>query len=245
MGRIMEDIDIPAVLEQAFKEMLNNYYLKELLPRLDKWLECSCEQVYHYNLRYYLDKLLPKSISIKIKDEKTLKKICKENCCLRENQKKKGHEKDKRVGRVGKGSKVDIHIEDKDVFIEMKMGKMHHSLNISDSDFKKLYLKDINKLARIKNEKGVNCRCFLLKITHDINNVPKKIQDKYPDIKGASYADKVRKLKKIYDKCIVNKFSEIDKGYGCLAPYKLKFVADSSNLENDVFIYHLWEVVEK
>jgi len=242
MGRIMEDIDIPAVLEQAFKEMINNYYLKELLHNLDKWLECSCEQVYHYNLRYYLDKLLPK---FDIRDEKTLKEICEENCCLKENKKKNGHEKNKRVGRVGERSKVDIHIEDKDVFIEIKMGKMHHSLNISDADFKKSYLKDINKLACIKNEKGVNCRCFLLKITHDINNVPKKIQDRYPDIKSIPYADKVRKLKEIYDKCIVNKFNEIDKSYGCLAPYKLKFVADSSNLENNVFIYHLWEVVEK
>ena len=67
---------------------------------------------------------------------------------------------------------------------------------------------------------------------------------KYPDIKRP-YVDKVRELKKIYDKCIVNKFSEIDKGYSCLNPYKLKFVADSRNLENNIFIYHLWEVVEK
>lgn len=239
----MQSIDFPTALECAFKEMIENNDLMKLLGKLDEWLECSCEQVYHYNLTYYLH-----NYYIDIKDEEMMKTICDENCCLRENQEKKSREKNKKVGKVGKRSKVDMHIKsDKDVFIEIKMGKMHHGVNISDADFKKLYLTDINKLACIKNEKSVNCRCFLLKITHDINikDVRNKISDKYAYIKDKPYIDKVRKLKEIYDRCIVNKFSEIDKGYRCLVPYKLNFIADSRNLENDVFIYHLWEVVEK
>jgi len=226
----MESIDVPTALEHAFKGMINNEYLKDLLHKLDEWLECSCEQVYHYTLRYYLDELLPKSVSIK--DERTLNQIFI----------------NKSVPKKYKKRKVDIyasmHQGETEAFIEIKMGKMNN-INISESNFEKLYSNDLDKLAFIKNEKGKNCRCFLLKITHDINNVKDngKLPDKYRHINGyeltyeKSYGEKAEILEKIYNEYIVNKFSN--------SKFKLKFIADSRNLENNIFIYHLWEVVEK
>ena len=217
----------PDAIEYAFKKIVGGQgeeqiFIRKLFLKLDEWLTCSCESVYHYILRYYLEEYYNK-IGYSINDEELLREI---------------------ITNGGKRKKVDMaigppkeenvkSIEEREV-VEIKMGKKKYS-HISNSDFNKLFKGDFKKLIEIKKNKP-EVRCYFLKITHDI---PHSEKDRI-----------MKKLTDVYKETIVGRFEELSKfdedfkGYRIELVGKANYIIEAPKEKPKILAYHLWEIVK-
>ena len=221
----------PLALEYAFEKILKGKrqeqkFIQSLFIKLDEWLKCSCESVYHYTVRYYLEEYYKKNYENKylIKDEQTIGGLLK-NLPINNGLSNEGKDIKRR--------RIDIAILEKNggkvkEMVEMKMGKWEHH-HISNSDFKKRFKRDVEKLVCMKEIKP-EIRCYLLKITHVI---------------PYSKKDKIENLTNTYRETIVNRFNRCFEGYEMKLVNKVKaYTISVPEEEVKALVYHLWEIVE-
>ncbi|RKX48592.1 MAG: hypothetical protein DRP25_07245 [Thermotoga sp.] len=242
-----EKATFPKALKKSLENMLHGKnpernFIINLLRKLDEWLECSCEAVYHYLLRYYLDEYYNYHYKgderYIVGDEyligEILNKREKVDIVVGPEIEPKGNDDRKR------NHKKQIDVRE---VVEIKVGKLKDLNKFikgnRKSDFRH-YRNDICKLIRIK-EKKKDVHCFLLKITHGLGeagenekNIGKYLEEMLNGcLHSLSESRNDQSGNKQQDRCKREEYGK----------YQLKLLSDG--YFSSICMYHLFEVKKK
>jgi len=216
----MNEKTFPVVLRDVMKDMIENPTFRDLLKKIDYWFKCSCEPIYQSILIYYLERGY-------------------------------GEGKVKAEVEGGKKKRIDVGLYNSknqltDV-VEIRTGKLRDVCKIktTKNDFDKLYKGSIRKLIDTKRRRNNNIRCYLLKITHGLKgDTNRKIKcGEMKNLRELPYEEKVKFVGEMLEEELNKKISEELGG-----DYKIRLVDQSSASEgerNEIFMYHLFEVIER